>query len=381
MRSNDQTFIWPQPPPESTTPPSTIMMLESESSIIGAPGPTTRGVETSCPNIEACFLQAASLAVTLPTRHFSTQRKEGGSKPSRATPYSRKHCSGRTSECILATMFPLILRASDAACLARTISAIVSNSPPFFSSTLFFLRACTAMQPERFWPHSRGAPFLHPTLLRALGQKPRRWELFLAEFGREQCPHPGATKQPRQSCPQRVQHSSQRNSFRRKASESSKVQRLSISASEIHSSRRLSPLSHRCLAAAWEAVTRARLHLGAPWFRSFYLLECTKPFSDFSIPSVPCSSQLSIPFCNMASGIGKVESTQKRLIMNGDSRLSLETTFIRRNGCKHIYFLRACSAFDLTVRVAQFPHLTPPSLWALGTTATETILLWEADFG
>ena len=129
-------------------------MLESESSIIGAPGPTTRGVETSCPNIEACFLQAASLAGTLPTRHFSTQRKEGGSKPSRATPYSRKHCSGRTSECILATMFPLILRASDAACLARTISAIVSNSPPFFSSTLFFLRACSLSAFDR----TLGAP-------------------------------------------------------------------------------------------------------------------------------------------------------------------------------------------------------------------------------
>ena len=44
-----------------------------------------------------------------------------------------------------------------------------------------------------------------------------------------------------------------------------------------------------------------------------------------------------------------------------------------------MYFLRVRSAFDLTVRVAQFPHPTP--LWALGTTATETILLWVADFG
>ena len=48
---------------------------------------------------------------------------------------------------------------------------------------------------------------------------------------------------------------------------------------------------------------------------------------------------------------------------------------------EEMYFLRACSGFDFTVRVAKFPHPTP--LWALGTTATdsETILLWAADFG
>ena len=69
---------------------------------MGAPGPTTRGVETtsSGPNIEAYLLQAASLAGTLLIRHFSTQRNEGGSGPSRSTPYSRKPCSHRTSESI-----------------------------------------------------------------------------------------------------------------------------------------------------------------------------------------------------------------------------------------------------------------------------------------
>ena len=76
-----------------------------------------------------------------------------------------------------------------------------------------------------------------------------------ADFGPGPSPHPGATRQLRQTYPQRVKKSSQRDSFQGRALGSSEARRLSFSALQVNLGDDCHHSAIDCFSAAREAVT------------------------------------------------------------------------------------------------------------------------------